>query len=205
MGPDHEAAAASLRSTLAHPECWEYDVNDSDMCCGGPLTAPGAPQQKAWVLYSPSSQGRKPFQNCSHITPPLSETNFNGVASANTSLTALLASRFGTAATLGTGQVKLPPSKTDDSSGAQAAADLKLYIYAEGNLRNTSFLPVLMNWTKQAKACGYDGMFYADSDFQSLHLGPPAGDRCDLTHSSLTLFTRFSFLLGLTFGENTTR
>lgn len=53
---------------------------------------------------------------------------------------------------------------------------LKLYVYAEGNLRNTSFLPVLMNWTTQAKACGYDGMFYADSDFQTLHLGPPAGD-----------------------------
>jgi hypothetical protein len=57
-----------------------------------------------------------------------------------------------------------------------AAAPLKLYVYAEGNLRNTSFLPVLMNWTRQAKACGYDGMFYADSDFQALHLGPPAGD-----------------------------
>lgn len=32
---EHAAAAASLRSTLAHPECWEFDVNDSDMCCGG--------------------------------------------------------------------------------------------------------------------------------------------------------------------------
>ena len=33
-----------------------------------------------------------------------------------------------------------------------------------------------MNWTSSAKACGYDGMFYADSDFQALHLGPPAAD-----------------------------
>ena len=40
---------------------------------------------------------------------------------------------------------------------------LKLYVYAEGNLRNTSFLPVLMNWTAQAKDCGYDGMFCAST------------------------------------------
>lgn len=53
---------------------------------------------------------------------------------------------------------------------------VKLYVYAEGNLRNESFLPVLMNWTQQAKECGYDGMFYADSDLQTLHLGPPAND-----------------------------
>jgi hypothetical protein len=63
---------------------------------------------------------------------------------------------------------------------AAAASDriskIKLYVYAEGNLRNTSFLPVLMNWTAKAKACGYDGMFYADSDIQTLHLGPPAGN-----------------------------
>ena len=52
----------------------------------------------------------------------------------------------------------------------------KLYVYAEGNLRNNSFLPVLMNWTTHAHACGYEGMFYADSDFQALHLGPPAAD-----------------------------
>ena len=57
-----------------------------------------------------------------------------------------------------------------------APGKLKLHVYAEGNLRNTSFLPQLLNWTTQAKKCGYDGMFYADSDFQTLHLGPPAGD-----------------------------
>ena len=45
-----------------------------------------------------------------------------------------------------------------------AAAPVRLYVYAEGNLRNASFLPVLMNWTLRAKECGYDGMFYADSD-----------------------------------------
>eukprot|EP01052_Picozoa_sp_SAG31_P017178 SAG31_NODE_1164_length_9581_cov_16.106623_2_plen_723_part_00 len=55
-----------------------------------------------------------------------------------------------------------------------AGRSLQLYVYAEGNLRNRSFLPVLMNWTRRAKACGYDGMFYADSDLQALHLGPPA-------------------------------
>ena len=75
-------------------QCWEQDVNDSDMCCGGPLTAPGAPQDKAWVLFSPSSQGAPPHSNCSGIKPPLEKTNFNGIASANTSLTKLLASRF---------------------------------------------------------------------------------------------------------------
>ena len=69
-------------------------MNDSDMCCGGPLTAPGAPQDKAWVLFSPSSQGKPPRENCSAITPALADTNFNGIASANTSLTKLLASRF---------------------------------------------------------------------------------------------------------------
>ena len=76
--PEHKRAAAAMKSTLAHPECWEKDVNDSDMCCGGPLTAPGAPQDKAWVLFSPSSQGSPPHPNCSTITPPLEKTNFNG-------------------------------------------------------------------------------------------------------------------------------
>ena len=66
---EHAAAAASLRSVLAHPECWEFDVNDADMCCGGPLTAPGAPRDKAYLLFSPSSQGRKPRANCSAIRP----------------------------------------------------------------------------------------------------------------------------------------
>eukprot|EP01043_Picozoa_sp_COSAG02_P013849 COSAG02_NODE_560_length_20328_cov_15.507343_14_plen_284_part_00 len=56
------------------------------------------------------------------------------------------------------------------------AERVKLYVYAEGNLRNASFLPILMNWTERAKECGYDGMFYADSDFQTLHLGPPASE-----------------------------
>ena len=87
-------AAASIVSNLDHPECWEDDVNDSDMCCGGPLTAPGAPADKAFVLFSPSSQGAPPHANCSHIRPALAETNFNGIATANVSLTALLASRF---------------------------------------------------------------------------------------------------------------
>ena len=64
------------------------------MCCGGPLTAPGAPTDKAWVLFSPSSQGAPPHRNCSSVNPALATTNFNGIASANTSLTALLASRF---------------------------------------------------------------------------------------------------------------
>ena len=91
---EHQRVAASLRSTVAHPSCWEKDVNDADMCCGGPLTAPGAPQSKAWVLFSPSSQGAPPHSNCSGINPPLEKTNFNGIASANTSLTKLLASRF---------------------------------------------------------------------------------------------------------------
>ena len=75
---EHKQAAAAMKSTLAHPECWEKDVNDSDMCCGGPLTAPGAPQDKAWVLFSPSSQGSPPHSNCSTITPSLEKTNFNG-------------------------------------------------------------------------------------------------------------------------------
>ena len=88
------AAAATLRSDLAHPECWEGYVNDADMCCGGPLTAPGAPTDRAYVLFSPSSQGKAPDRNCSTITPKLATTNFNGIASANTSLTELLASRF---------------------------------------------------------------------------------------------------------------
>ena len=65
-----------------------------DMCCGGPLTAPGAPTDRAYLLYSPSSQGRPPLSNCSGITPALRSTNFNGIATAAVSLTKLLASRF---------------------------------------------------------------------------------------------------------------
>jgi hypothetical protein len=75
---EHKQAAASMNSSLANPQCWEKDVNDSDMCCGGPLTAPGAPQDRAWVLFSPSSQGSPPHSNCSTITPQLEKTNFNG-------------------------------------------------------------------------------------------------------------------------------
>ena len=79
---------------------------------------------------------------------------------------------------------------TPSAGGAAPAAapppssPLKLYVYAEGNLRNASFLDVLLGWTSKAKQCGYDGMFYADSDFQTLHLdgknhsgaGPPLAD-----------------------------
>ena len=134
-----DAAAATFRSDLAHPECWEFDVkcvsssccraschhttshhgtaiatktgntdsivsfllcsprSDSDMCCGGALTSPGfaeAMGSVAFVLYSPSSQGRSPLKNCSVIRPPLGVTNFNGVATANVTLTTLLGSHF---------------------------------------------------------------------------------------------------------------
>jgi len=81
----HVERAASMNSSLANPQCWEKDVNDSDMCCGGPLTAPGAPKDRAWVLFSPSSQGAPPHSNCSAITPRLESTNFNGAETASPS------------------------------------------------------------------------------------------------------------------------
>ena len=71
--------------------------SDSDMCCGGAETSPGfaeAMGATAFVLYSSSSQGRPPLKNCSVIRPALAATNFNGVATANVTLTALLASQF---------------------------------------------------------------------------------------------------------------
>ena len=91
--PEHAAAAKQMRTVLAHPECWESFVNDADMCCGGPLTAPGAPTDKAFVLYSPSSQGRPALKNCSTSLAHMA-TDFNGVATADVSLTKLLSSRF---------------------------------------------------------------------------------------------------------------
>jgi hypothetical protein len=35
--PEHRSAAASLRSTLAHPECWELDVNDAVSATNSPF------------------------------------------------------------------------------------------------------------------------------------------------------------------------
>jgi hypothetical protein len=88
-------ASASLRSTLNHPYCWEFDVNDADFCCGGPKTSPGAPQDKAYVFYSPSSQGNPVRSNCSFVKPKMTSTNFNAIATTNVSLWQLLQSRFG--------------------------------------------------------------------------------------------------------------
>ena len=84
--------ARTLRAVLDNPYCWEYDVNDADFCCGGARTAPGAPLNKSYVLYSPSSQGNKPRANCSALG--LAHTGFNGLATADVGLTSLLSSRF---------------------------------------------------------------------------------------------------------------
>jgi hypothetical protein len=89
-----KSASASLRSTLAHPYCWEYDVNDADFCCGGPKTSPGAPQDKAFLFYSPSSQGKPARSNCSSVKPKMASTNFNAIATADVSLAELLQSQF---------------------------------------------------------------------------------------------------------------
>ena len=85
--------AATLKSVLAHPDCWLADVSDSDFCCGGPKTAPGAPEA-AFLMYSVSSQGKPPKAACSGVRPRLAATNFNAIATANVSLTALLSSHF---------------------------------------------------------------------------------------------------------------
>ena len=87
-------ATKSLNSNLANPYCWEFDVNDADFCCGGVNTGSGAPLNKAWLLYSPSSQGKPPRTNCSNVKPQLASTNFNAVATANVGLTELLQSNF---------------------------------------------------------------------------------------------------------------
>jgi len=93
---EHATAAAVLRQNLAHPECWEFFVNDADFCCGGPATGGGAPAATAFVWYSPSSQGHGVHKNCTALPgPDMTATDFNGVATANTSLSRLLASRFG--------------------------------------------------------------------------------------------------------------
>ena len=81
--------ATTLRRTTEHPECWEFDVNDADFCC---QRGSGAPDNVAYLLYSPSSQGTPPLRNCSSLG--LRSPNFNGVASANVSLSDLLQSRF---------------------------------------------------------------------------------------------------------------
>jgi hypothetical protein len=87
-----QKAAANLRNVLANPYCWEFNVNDADFCCGSKETAPGAPLNKSYVLYSPSSQGAKALDNCTALG--LRSTDFNGIAMADVSLTQLLSSRF---------------------------------------------------------------------------------------------------------------
>jgi hypothetical protein len=84
----------TLSSDLAHGACWDHNSNDADFCCGGRRTGGGAPLNRAWVFYSPSSQGKGPDANCSKVEPALSATAFNAVASANVSLNELLASYF---------------------------------------------------------------------------------------------------------------
>ena len=117
---EHKAAAKRLRAIVSHPQCWESFVNDADMCCGGPLTAPGAPTDKAFVLYSPSSQGAPALKNCSTSLAHMA-TDFNGVATADVSLTKLLASRFTKRAKAKTGDAAVTATAWQTVAPAAAA------------------------------------------------------------------------------------
>ncbi|CAE8734175.1 unnamed protein product [Polarella glacialis] len=74
------------------------------------------------------------------------------------------------------------------------AADLQLYFYAQGNLRSPPFLGELTTLMDEARGCGYDGMFYSDSDIQTMHIENASND---MFWSSLGKMQRHAQQIGL--------
>eukprot|EP00930_Biecheleria_cincta_P069018 TRINITY_DN56812_c0_g1_i1.p1 TRINITY_DN56812_c0_g1~~TRINITY_DN56812_c0_g1_i1.p1 ORF type:complete len:627 (-),score=73.53 TRINITY_DN56812_c0_g1_i1:149-2029(-) len=77
---------------------------------------------------------------------------------------------------------------------AEGGSPPKLYFYAQGNLRDPHFLSKLIGWMDMAKSCGYDGMFYADSDIQKLHI---PGSANHTFHRALAAMQKHAIEIGL--------